>query len=117
MDVQVKKLEGSWEVGYALHKHTLSSAYAGENEQGHPIFDPTRSEPGEALFQLKYRNDWNQVGTLAAQVQATLLPSFKKIDLIVPMPASSLRARQPVDELANALGKLGSEVQWNGKPG
>ncbi|MFZ4383222.1 MAG: hypothetical protein ACOYO0_14790, partial [Sandarakinorhabdus sp.] len=27
MQVQVRKLEGSWDLGYALHKHTLSSVY------------------------------------------------------------------------------------------
>lgn len=106
MDVQVRKLSGSWDLGYALHKHTLSSVYVGDDEWGHSRFNTTRSEPGEALFQLKYRNGWNQVGPLAAQVQATLLPLFGKIDLIIPMPASTARLKQPVDELANALGKL-----------
>ncbi|PWN58182.1 amidophosphoribosyltransferase, partial [Chryseobacterium phosphatilyticum] len=106
MQVQVKKLEGSWRLGYALHKHTLSSVYLGDDEYGHPRFDTTRSEPGEALYQLKYRSDWNQVAPLAAQVQASLLPLLGKIGLIVPMPASTTRARQPVDELAKELGRI-----------
>jgi predicted amidophosphoribosyltransferase len=106
MQVQVRKLEGSWDLGYALHKHTLSSVYLGDDEYGHPRFDTTRSEPGEALYQLKYRADWNQVQPLAAQVQQTLLPLFGKIGLIIPMPASTVRARQPVNEIANELGKL-----------
>lgn len=106
MDVQVRKIEGSWDLGYALHKHTLSSVYIGDDAWGHPRFDPTRSEPGEALFQLKYRNDWNQVAPLAAQVQTSLLPLFGQIGLIIPMPASTPRDRQPVTELANALGQL-----------
>lgn len=106
MEVNVRKLEGSWDLGYALHKHTLSSVRIGDNEWGRPRFDTTRSEPGEALYKLKYQNDWNQVEPLAAQVLTTLLPLFGKIDLIVPMPASTTRARQPVNELANALGRL-----------
>ncbi|MCC4598374.1 ComF family protein [Xanthomonas campestris pv. phormiicola] len=106
MEVQVRKLSGSWDLGYALHKHTLSSIYIGDDEWGHPRFDNTRSEPGEALYQLKYRSDWGQVEPLAAQVQATLLPLFGKIGLIVPMPASTVRAKQPVNELAYALGRL-----------
>lgn len=61
MEVQLKKLEGSWDLGYALHKHTLSSVYLGDDEYGHPRFDTTRSEPGESLYQLKYRGDWDQV--------------------------------------------------------
>ena len=63
-------------------------------------------EPGEALFQLKYRNDWSQVGPLAAQIQASLLPMFENVGLIVPMPASTTRARQPVNEIATELGKI-----------
>ena len=106
MQVQVRKLEGSWDLGYALHKHTLSSVYLGDDEYGHPRFDTTRSEPGEALYQLKYRADWSQVQPLAAQVQQSLLPLFGKIGLIIPMPASTVRARQPVNEIANELGKL-----------
>ncbi|WP_186055095.1 ComF family protein [Burkholderia gladioli] len=106
MEVQVRKLQGSWDLGYALHKHTLSSVYVGDDEWGHARFDNTRSEPGEALYQLKYRSDWDQVEPLAAQVQATLLPLFGKIGLIVPMPASTVRAKQPVNELAYALGRL-----------
>lgn len=106
MEVQVRKLQGSWDLGYALHKHTLSSVYIGDDEWGHARFDNTRSEPGEALYQLKYRSDWDQVEPLAAQVQATLLPLFGKIGLIVPMPASTVRAKQPVNELAYALGRL-----------
>ena len=78
MQVQVRKLEGSWDLGYALHKHTLSSVYLGDDEHGHPRFDNTRSGPGEALYQLKYRGDWNQIAPLAAQIQATLLPLFEK---------------------------------------
>ena len=106
MQVQVRKLEGSWDLGYALNKHSLSSVYRGDDEYGHPRFDTTRSEPGEALYQLKYRADWNQVQPLAVQVQQTLLPLFGKIGLIIPMPASTVRARQPVNEIANELGKL-----------
>lgn len=106
MEVQPRKLEGSWDLGYALHKHTLSSTYLGEDEFGHARFDNKRSEPGEALFQLKYRNDWSQVAPLAAEVKSTLVPLFGRIDLIIPMPASTWRRRQPVLELANELGRI-----------
>lgn len=106
MQVEVRKLEGSWDLGYALHKHTLSSIYIGDDEYGHARFDNTRSEPGEALYQLKYRSDWNQITPLAAQIQASLLPLFGPVGLIIPMPASTSRTRQPVDELARELGRL-----------
>ncbi|WP_395372330.1 ComF family protein [Komagataeibacter diospyri] len=106
MEVQIKKIEGNWDAGYALHKHTLSSVYLGVDEWGHDRFENTRSEPGEALYQLKYRSDWNQIEPLATQIRDTLLPLFGKIGLIVPMPASTARAKQPVNELAYALGRL-----------
>ena len=106
MQTQVRKLVGSWEEGYALHKHTVSSVHTGTNAYGHPTFDTTRSEPGEALYQLKYRGDWSMVQPLAAQVSETLIPLLGKVDLIVPMPASTARTRQPVHELARALGRL-----------
>ena len=106
MQVQVRKLEGSWDLGYALHKHTLSSVYLGDDEYGHPRFDTTRSEPGEALYQLKYRADWKQVQPLAAELKESLFPLFGKIGLIIPIPASTARARQPVNEIANELGKI-----------
>ncbi len=106
MEVQVKKIEGSWDLGYVLHKHTLSSVYLGVDGWGHDRFENTRSEPGEALYQLKYRNDWSQVEPLALQIKETLFPLFDKIGLIIPMPASTVRVKQPVNELAYALGKL-----------
>lgn len=106
MKVQLRKLDGSWDAGYALNKHTLSSNFIGYNEFGRAMFDTTRSEPGEALFQLKYRSDWSQVEPLAAQIKASLLPMFGKVDLIVPMPASTTRDRQPVDEIAKELSKI-----------
>lgn len=106
MEVRIKKIEGSWDLGYVLHKHTLSSVHLGVDEWGHDRFENTRSEPGEALYQLKYRQDWSQVGPLAAQIQETLLPLFGNIGMIIPMPASTVRAKQPVNELAYALGRL-----------
>lgn len=106
MQVQVKQLYGTWDLGYALHKHVLSSVYLGHNAYGHPEFDTKRSEPGDALFKLKYRSDWTKIGPIAAQIQATLLPLFHNVGLIVPMPASTTRVRQPVDEMADELGRI-----------
>lgn len=106
MEVRVRKIEGGWDLGYVLHKHTLSSVHLGVDERGHNRFDTTRSEPGEALYQLKYKSDWSKVDPLAKQIKETLLPLFGQIGLIIPMPASTVRLKQPVNELAYALGKL-----------
>lgn len=106
MKVAVKQLKGVWDAGYALDKHMLASEFLGYDDNGHPRFDNTRSEPGEALFRLKYRGDWTQLKPLARAIQQTLLPLLPDVGLIIPMPASTERARQPVTELARELGKL-----------
>jgi predicted amidophosphoribosyltransferase len=103
---QYKKIEENWDLGYALSKHTLSSEFTGYNEYGHPTFDTTRSEPGEALYQLKYRSDWSKVEPLAEEINKSLLPLFNEVGLIVPMCASVPRERQPVNEVARHLGKI-----------
>ena len=64
MKISIRQITDNWDLGYVLDKHAVSSVYIGENEYGHPQFDTTRSEAGEALFKLKYRSDWTQVDRL-----------------------------------------------------
>lgn len=106
MQVNVREIFGNWNAGYSLDKHMLSSTYLGDDEYGHPRFDNTRTEVGEALFQLKYRAGWEYVEPLAQAVADHIAPLLPFISLIVPMPASSARARQPVSEVADALGRI-----------
>jgi predicted amidophosphoribosyltransferase len=105
MKNNILRINGNWDVGYVLDKHTLSSTYIGDNEQGHPQFDTVRSEVGEALYQLKYRSDFSQVDLLAAEIHQHLVPKFGTIGLVIPMPATNARPRQPVTEIARALAK------------
>ena len=114
MKTNLKQIHDGWTDGYVLDKHSLSSVYLGDDEHGHPQFDTTRSEVGEALFQLKYRNDWAQVAPLAAALHDDIVPKFPHIGLIVPMPATNPRARQPVVEIAHALGALMSVPGFDG---
>lgn len=106
MIVDLREIEGPWTKGFALHKHTLSSTYIGDNEAGHPQFDTTRSEPGEAVYQLKYKSDWSKAPQLAKAIKEHIIPRLGPIGLIVPMPASTLRARQPVTEVCKALAPM-----------
>jgi predicted amidophosphoribosyltransferase len=69
-------------------------------------FDTTRSEPGEALFQLKYRSDFKQVDPLAQAMFDHIVPAIGKFGIVVPMPATKQRDRQPVHEIAEKLSKL-----------
>ena len=106
MKTSVKQLEGNWDFGCALDRHMFSSTYIGDNEFGHPQFESVRTEIGEALFQLKYRQDFNQIQPLAAELAQEITRSFGKIDLVIPMPPSKPRSPQPVATLAAALGAI-----------
>ena len=43
---------------------------------------------------------------IATEIAANLYPRYKDVEILIPMPASNLRARQPVTELTEALGKI-----------
>lgn len=104
MENNLRKISGNWDTGFVLDKHSKHSEYIGEDEYGHPRFDTTRSEVGEALFRLKYRGDYSKVELLAAEVVQHIVPRLGKIGLVIPMPPSYARKRQPVRELAIAVG-------------
>ncbi|CAE6811532.1 hypothetical protein R69658_05427 [Paraburkholderia aspalathi] len=106
MQINLREIQGNWNKGFALDKHKISSTYIGDNQWGRPMFDTKRTEAGEALYQLKYKYDWEQVDALAQAVAQHIVPRLPQIGLIVPMPASSWRARQPVTEVARALGQV-----------
>lgn len=103
METNLRAIAGNWDAGFVLDKHTLSSTYLGDDQHGHPQFDTKRSEVGEALFQLKYRNDFTRVEPLANELATHIVPRVGTIGLIVPMPATNERARQPVTEIARGL--------------
>lgn len=106
MKVNVKKIEGLWDKGFSLDKHTISSTPIGYNDYGHMQFDTIRPEAGEALFQLKYRSDFTQAPIIASQMYESLAKKYPFVSFIVPMPASRQRQRQPVTEIAISLANL-----------
>lgn len=106
LKVSLRQIRGPWDNGWVLDKHTLQSVYLGEDAYGHARYDTTRTEVGEATFQLKYRNDWAQTKPLAQAIANHIYPKFSQVGFILPMPASNQRARQPVTEVANELGAL-----------
>lgn len=103
LKAKLRQIAGNWTDGYVLDKHTLHSQFAGYNAYGYATYDTTRTEAGEALFQLKYRQDFDQVKPLAKAVVRHIVPRFEDIGLVVPAPASTARARQPVPEVAKAV--------------
>jgi len=106
MKVSLREIQGPWDQGWALDKHSLKSTYIGDDEWGHPQFDTVRTEVGEATFKLKYRQDGNQVELLARALADNIYPKLQCIGFIVPMPASTVREHQPVTEVAKALGAI-----------
>ncbi len=106
MQVVLRPLCGRFVCGYALDKHSRYSTPIGENERGHMQFETVRTDVGEALFQLKYRDDPTQAKKLAQAVADHILPRLPRFGLIVPMAASNQRAVQPVNLVAAQLGGL-----------
>lgn len=104
MKVSLRQIYGPWDAGWVLDKHTISSTHTGHNAYGHSTYETIRTPAGEAAFQLKYRNDFDQIEPLAAAVAENILPLLTQIGFIVPMPATAKRQKQPVTELASALG-------------
>src|SRR5438105_5585856 len=100
-------IQGAWRLGWALDLHTTSSEFLGYDANGHPQFQTTRSPLGELLYQLNYRGQ--QTATQVAGVVAEFLDNkpnvLGRIDLIVPVPSSTVRAVQPVIQVARELGK------------
>ena len=103
MQVNVQKIFGKWDISYSLDKHTISSIFTGNNEYGHPTFDTTRTEVGEALYQLKYKSDLSKVTILAKQIVDSLGNHFQSVSFIIPMPPSKHRIPQPVKEIAKQV--------------
>lgn len=109
---------GSWLYGVTLDVHSLHSSVSGLNPAGHTTFDTTRSELGELLYRLKYGGDLSAVGEIVECAVRFLAPHRDKIDLIVPVPASTARPHQPVLVLAEGIGeKLGLPVVESVKAG
>lgn len=106
MKVALRAIRGPWDAGWVLDKHMVKSVYLGDDEHGRPQFDNTRTEVGEATYQMKYRGAWDQAPLLARAVFDHIYPKLDHVGLIVPMPASTPRQRQPVTEVARELAKL-----------
>lgn len=106
MKASLKVIHGPWDMGLVLDKHTVSSVCVGQNEYGHPVFETTRTDVGESTYQLKYKSDWNQIQPLAQAIAEHIYPRLQSVGFILPMPASTARKRQPVTDVAEALGKI-----------
>lgn len=103
METNLIEVHGSWEEGYVLDRHTIHSEIVGHNSSGYPIWENTRSEVGEAIYQLKYQGNDEGVDELVKTMAEMIDAQFGEVDAIIPLPPSKARAVQPVSLLANAV--------------
>lgn len=106
MDVNVKEIEGAWDLGFVLDQHSTSSTQNGYHANGHPRYETEYTEVGEKVHQFKYRSDFSHVPMLAKAVRAHIVPRLGTIDRIIPMAPSKIRKAQPVTTLAKYLAKV-----------
>lgn len=103
MNTNIMKITDGWDLGYVLDWHVKSSEYLGDNEFGKPMFDTKRTEIGEALFQLKYRQDQTKIEPLAETMAVNFKSFFQTASFVIPIPPSKNRATQPAIELARKV--------------
>lgn len=106
MGINIKEIIGVWDKGFSLDKHKIKSTYTGDNEYGHPTFETLRTDIGEALYQLKYKEDFTQCDIIARNIKDHIFPLLPDVSFIIPMPPSKARLKQPVVEIAKALSHL-----------
>lgn len=95
-------LTGSWDVGWALDLHTVSSVV---NPDG--SFSTQRTELGELVYRSKYCGSRDSINEIAQEIAKFMREksALNSIDLIIPVPPSKLdRSYQPVIELAKVVG-------------
>ena len=104
LEIHPKEIRGSWDNGYVLDVHTISSTFIGNNEFGHPEFDTVRSQLGEAIYRLKYKGDKTVIPQVVEAVIEFIRGWGIHPDVVVPIPPSRLdRPFQPVIEIAREL--------------
>jgi predicted amidophosphoribosyltransferase len=97
-------LEGNWKSGKAFDLHTVSSTHLGTDEFGHDRFDNQRSEMGELVYRLKYRQDKSAVSKIIELLDG--IGGIENFDVIIPIPPTNkTRPIKPVELIAIALGE------------
>src|SRR5689334_10517068 len=100
IELNPQTLRGPWASGFALHVHSLSSTYLGDDEYGYPRFSTTRSPVGELLYRLKYRQDKTAIDPLAQAAANFCRKTWRlRIDAILPVPPTQARRLQPVQAI------------------
>jgi predicted amidophosphoribosyltransferase len=111
-EIHPVQIRGKWAEGYVLDNHTMRSEFIGHDEFGNPKFETQRTELGELLFRLKYRNDESVLPELIGAVAGFMQARRVKPDLLIPTPPSRrLRRVQPVQSIVRGLSQR-MKVPW-----
>lgn len=100
------KLIGTWDEGFALDVHTISSTAVGEDVYGHMQYNTTRSDMGELLYGFKYKGKYGNLEKIIelSKPFITMWEALKNIDIILPAPSSNKnRMYQPACEIASEI--------------
>lgn len=99
------ELHGPWKKGYAFDLHTLASFHLGVDEYGRDQFRNVRTEMGQLVYDLKYREKLKMATKIVDKLTISLR-GMERADLIVPIPPSNpTRKVQAPLEIARELGK------------
>jgi len=102
--VNPRKISGPWLEGFVLDLHTLKSEPIGTGPSGRTLFNTTYSEVGGLLRRLKYDGEKNAAPEIIEAAAAFWMQARTRIDMIIPVPASTYRVWQPVQLLADGIG-------------
>jgi predicted amidophosphoribosyltransferase len=97
-------LEGNWKSGKAYDLHTVASTYLGVDEFGHGQFDNVRSEMGDLVYRLKYKQDRQALSKIVELLDG--IAGIEGFDFLIPIPPTNKnRPFQPVELITRALGE------------
>jgi len=100
-----RKIDGPWADGRVLDLHSTGSEFLGHDEFGREQFDTHRTEVGELLYRLKYRNDASALDEIGAVAEKFIRSWRIKFDVIVPAPPTRTRRVQPLHQIAGELAR------------
>lgn len=104
--ISPRKIKGKWKQGWVLDMHSTDSNFLGHDEFGHPQFETVRTEMGELLYRLKYKEDATVLPDLVDGASWFVRRWGAPVTGIVPVPPTNARRRlQPVILLAEAMGR------------
>ena len=110
INLNPQEIHGNWRAGYALDFHTVSSHLLPDG-----TYDTERTEIGELVFQVKYRNDRSRIQPIAEIAAKFVKEDFAVnsysilpyLDAVIPIPPSDTnRFFQPVPEIAAKIGQI-----------